>query len=316
MMMPIGGEHEVAKSSFFKTLTSSGRDSLRLIIESGKLHDRVFLLPDFLCDIVPIILNEYSIQYRHYTVHNDLSFDLGSIDDDDVVYITNYFGQHQQDSLRYINNNTVIIDDVFSPFPYIPHTSSWYSFNSLRKISPLADGSIVYSSQPLAEQCIQFESGSEFSNKKYVAKNKKFDVIHHGRGEEEEYLALFAAAEKMLNNQKPISSMSIASQLAFADFCVKLEDERLLRQKNYNMVRELLPDSVIPIQTNFYSFAPLFLAERDAIKSHLMKHRIFLPVHWPCTSMLSQHILSIPLDSRYSPEHMRAVCALIGQYKK
>lgn len=314
-MIPVGGEQELPKSSYFKTLTSSGRDSLKLIIESGNLQDRVFLLPDFLCEVVLTTLNGYSIQYRHYTVHNDLSFDLGPVHEDEVVYLVNYFGKQQQDSLETISNNTVIIDDVFSPFPCVPSISSWYSFNSLRKISPLADGSMVYSSHPLSEQRIQLESNSEFANQKYLAKNKKFEFIYHGIGKEEDYLALFLAAEDILNNRQSISSMSIVSQFAFAEFCVKLEDERHIRQQNYNMVCELLPESVIPIQTDFYSFAPLLLADRDAIKCYLMEHRIFLPVHWPCMSPLSQYILSIPLDSRYSPDDMKIICKVIAQYK-
>lgn len=312
-MISVGGEQELPKSSYFKTLTSSGRDSLRLIIESGHLKDRNFLLPDFICDVVPNTLKEYSIQYRRYTVHNDLSFDLSSICDDEVVYLVNYFGK-PYDSLADISN-TVIIDDVFSPFPSVPSISSWYSFNSLRKISPLADGSFVYSSHRLLESRIQLESSSEFAQQKYLAKNKKFEFIHHGSGNEDDYLALFSTAEKMLDNRQSIAGMSMASQIAFAEFCVKLDDEREIRRQNYRVVCELLSEMVIPIQTDFYSFAPLLLANRDAIKCQLMEHRIFLPVHWPCESSLSQHILSIPLDSRYSSDDMRFVCNLIAQYK-
>jgi hypothetical protein len=312
-MITIGGEQELPKSTYFKTLTSSGRDSLKLIIESGHLQDRVFLLPDFLCGVVLDTLNEYSIQYRHYTVQRDLSFELGPIYEGEVVYLVNYFGKQQQDSLDYINNHTVIIDDVFSPFPCVLSNPSWYSFNSLRKISPLADGSLVYSSHPLSEQRIQLQSSSDFTTQKYLAKNKKYEFIHYGHGKEEDYLTLFLKAEKILDNCQSIGGMSIASQIAFAEFCVKLDDERQIRRQNYNMVCELLPKMVIPIETDFYSFAPLLLANRDTIKRQLMDHRIFLPVHWPCNSSLSQQILSIPLDSRYLVDDMKFVCNLIEQ---
>jgi hypothetical protein len=311
-MRYVGGEQEMAKPSYFKALTSSGRDSLRLIIESGHLQDRVFLLPDFLCEVVLQTLNEYSIRYRHYTVHEDLSFDLGPVQEDEVVYVINYFGK--QSGLLADINNTVIIDDVFSPFPSVLSISSWYSFNSLRKISPLADGSLVYSSHPLSTERIQLASSAEFAEQKYLAKNKKFDFIHYGSGEEGDYLTLFATAEKMLNNRQWIAGMSMASQIAFAEFFLKLEAEREIRQRNYNMVCELLSENVISIQADFYSFAPLLLANRDAIKGQLMEHRIFLPVHWPSGSSLSKHILSIPLDSRYSSEDMKYVCNLITQY--
>ncbi|MFI4918663.1 MAG: hypothetical protein ACHP65_03815 [Legionellales bacterium] len=312
-MIAVGGEQEAPKLNYYRTLTASGRDSLRLIIESGALQDRVFLLPDFLCDVVTKTLHEYQIQCRYYTVAADLSFELGPMHDNEVVYVVNYFGQQHPGIMATLKNHTVIVDDVFSPFPQIvTAVASWYSFNSLRKISPLVDGSLLYSSHPLSEQRIQLAVGSDFTQQKARAKHKKFDFIHHGTGCEEDYLTLFVAAETLLNNRQSILSMSIASQLAFAEFCVTLAYERQIRQQNYDLICQLLPEKIMPIHSDFYSFAPLLLNNRDAIKQHLMAQRVFLPVHWPGPSVLSQRILSIPVDSRYSSQELTVICNLIS----
>lgn len=311
----IGGEQEVPRCDYFQTLTSSGRDSLRLIIESGKLQERVFLLPDFLCDVIPHTLKDYGIQYKYYNVQKDFSFELGLLHPNDVIYIVNYFGQHKCNT-KELQNHTIIIDDVFSPFPMkMRGHSSWYSFNSLRKISPLADGSIIYSNHPLVEELIKLEVQTEFAVQKYEAKHKKFEFIYDSKDDEQSYLSLFFSAEKMLDNRKTIVGMSIQSQLTFAEFCKNFSNEQHIRAQNYQTVCQLLPEDIIPIQSGFYSFAPLLLNNRDSIRQRLREHRIFLPVHWPCSSILSPNIISIPLDSRYTPKEMQRICELIREYK-
>lgn len=315
-MILVGGEQESPNLGYYRSLTSSGRDSLRLIIESGNLHDRVFVIPDFLCDVIIQTLNAYHIKYRFYKVQQDFSLQLGPLDSEEVVYIIKYFG-HQQDIIETLSANTVIVDDVFSPFPerLSTHTRCWYSFNSLRKISPLVDGSLVYSSHPLDEQRIQLAASTEFSRQKSWAKNKKFDFIHHEIGNEQEYLELFATAEQLLNTRHSISGMSIGSQIAFAEFCAHLAHEKKIRQQNYRIIGHWLPEEIIPLKTEFYSFAPLLLTNRDAIKAHLMRHQIFLPIHWPHgSSIMNQHILSIPVDGRYTQQELDVVCQHIRAF--
>ena len=70
------------------------------------------------------------------------------------------------------------------------------------------------------------------------------------------------------------------------------------------------------IRAPFYSFFPVFLDNRNFVIRNLMQHKIFLAVHWPSFAKMnniSDHILSIPLDSRYSESEIKGICKLIVQ---
>ena len=58
---PIGGEMPFEHDERLHTyLTDSGRSSLRLILQSGFAR-RKFLLPDFLCDVIPRVFEELGV---------------------------------------------------------------------------------------------------------------------------------------------------------------------------------------------------------------------------------------------------------------
>lgn len=316
-MNHVGGEQELTQQDHFSELTNSGRSSLRWIIESAQLQSKRVLLPDFLCEIILDVLAEYHIDVDFYSVDSQLVYQLpDDLSHYDALYLIKYFGATTA-SFEYAIatfKHCIIVDDVFSPYPHILDiTQSWYSFNSLRKISAVADFSMLYSNRLLKP--IDLKPLTEFSELKYQAKQDKYDFFKAKKGEEQAYLSLFNQGESCLDKHKSIFSPSSRSVVESIHFYQGLERERVIRRKNYAVVYQQLGKYILPIQSDDYSFAPILLLNRDAVRRKLMGHNIFLAVHWPApigvTNQLSHSILSIPLDSRYDESDMREICRYI-----
>jgi hypothetical protein len=316
-MFHVGGEQELAQVNYFRELTNSGRSSLRWIIESAQLKHKRLLLPDFLCEVILDVLAEYHISVDFYVVDRQFGYQLpDDLSDYDALYLIKYFGattasfEHALSTFK----QCIIVDDVFSPYPHVLDLSQpWYSFNSLRKISPVADFSMLYSNRAFAT--VQRANLPKFAELKYQAKQCKYDYFNSGVGSEEAFLALFAQGERCLDDDKGIFSPSTNSILQSINFYNKLEQEKMLRRKNYDVICDELAEYLSPITTDCYSFAVIFLPNRDAVRRKLIGHNIFLAVHWPeasaVTNELSHAILSIPLDSRYSTKDMEDICQRI-----
>lgn len=318
-MHHVGGEQELAQQDFFCELTNSGRSSLRWIIESAQLQSKRLLLPDFLCEVILDVLAEYDIDVDFYSVDCQLAYQLpDDLSHYDALYLIKYFGATTTSFEHAIATfqHSIIVDDVFSPYPHILDIAQpWYSFNSLRKISAVADFSMLYSNQLLKP--LNLNPLIKFAVLKYQAKQNKFDYFNAKKGEEQTYLSLFNQGESYLDKHKGIFSPSSRSVVESIHFYQGLQRERIIRRKNYAVVQQLLSEHILPIKSDDYSFAPILLHNRDAIRGKLMEYNIFLAVHWPApigvVNQLSHSILSIPLDSRYDESDMREICLYIGE---
>lgn len=311
----IGGEQELVAPLHYG-VTNSGRSSLRWALASLELAGKTVLLPDFLCEIITDVLQEQQIKTIPYAVDKDFSFSLSKemVEASDAIYLIRYFGMNTTAFCQTIRGaqKPLIIDDVFGIEPPVIETQlPWCYFNSLRKISPIADYSQLISNQPLAS--IQPALLPEFSQTKYQAKSLKADFLLHGKGEEQAYLTLFNQGESLLNETKAICLPSAKSGVLANEFYRKAHLECELRRRNLATAKAILPvELYADAPIDFPSFLPIFLPQRDEVRRGLMANQIFLAVHWPevegVPNSLSDSILSLPLDSRYSSEDIAFVC--------
>lgn len=318
-MNPIGGEIDYSGGDLYTYLTDSGRSSLRLILGSG-LRKKKFLLPDFLCKIIPTVFDEMGVEYSYYKVARNLSVDLESTreKDFDVLYLIDYFGNKHDVFDGQFPEATIFLEDcVFLPVVDVPPgLLNWVGFNSFRKISFLADGSLVKSSIGLDEESIK-KDDAPFSNMKYEAKRMKYEYLRHTRFSEEQYLDLFNEAERCIDGQKAIFSMSSRSLTNVLEFYRNIEGEYAARARNYEALDKLLGHLKIGIKTKHYSLYPLYVDHRDELRAYLFSHKVFLPVHWPNSGFencLYDHIISVPVDSRYNESDMERVANLIVRF--
>jgi hypothetical protein len=319
-MKIIGGEAELKKIDMNEYITDSGRSSLRLILQ--KLKKKKILIPNYLCEIILKILNEYEVNYSFYNIKKNLSIDNKSIikQSYDAIYIINYFGKKHNIANIIDEEKFVIEDNVFLPKFYNYHNyPNWIGFNSFRKISPLADGSIIKSSFPLSGNLIK-KNPSTFPKIKYTAKDMKYHFLNNNQFSEKQYLNLFKLAESKLDEQTTIHKISSYSLFRLFDFMSGIEKEYSIRKNNFNVLDKHLNDKAIKINTIYPSFYILSVERRNELRKYLFTKNIFCPVYWPpikvVSSQLNDTFLSIPVDSRYNIKDMKKIASYVNQFYK
>ncbi|HHQ4511306.1 TPA: hypothetical protein ACSPZ9_001668, partial [Aeromonas hydrophila] len=62
------------------------------------------------------------------------------------------------------------------------------------------------------------------------------------------------------------------------------------------------------------------LNKRDEVRHELMRDSIYLAIHWPAIEQsennLSDKLLSLPLDSRYTKEDIERICNIINRVER
>jgi len=302
----IGGELELEFDSLNTYLTDTGRSSLRLILKSD-LRNKRFLLPDYLCWIILDVFDEHKVDYTLYHVNEDLSLNVDEINGQefDVLYVISYFGKISALAGVEINDDQVLIEDnVFLPLFEKPKTiKNWIGFNSFRKISSAAEGSLIRSTYSLPSEYIKKEAPL-FIQSKYKAKATKYEYLNLDQHSESDYLFLFENGERILNEQQ--DSFYPSNKGLYDLFCYmqNLDEESERRKKNYELIdKQLIPIS-IGVISKYCCFYVIKIENRDKLRRHLFDENIFLPAHWPsyktAKNSLCESTLSIPLDSRYT----------------
>jgi hypothetical protein len=321
-MKNIGGEIDSHETKYYEYATDSGRSSLKLILKS--LKNKTFLIPDFTCEIIIKVLDEKKIKYSFYKINKNLMIDFNSIKKQknyEVLYIINFFGNYQKLPEKYYRNKILIEDNVFLPkIENLRKTKNWISFNSLRKISSISDGSIVKSTIKLNSREIT-KQNANFVKYKNKGKKLKFDYLNGNFSnlKELDYLLTLENGEKILNKQKKIFHMSNYSYFRYFDFLNNFEKELKIRKKNYTLLQKKLKKYSLLHHPIFPSFFPILHPARNDLKNYLMSKNIYLPIHWPIIKSVNNNlykkIISIPVDSRYNEKDMKRISKLIINFK-
>ncbi|GIO12291.1 hypothetical protein J19TS2_18460 [Cohnella xylanilytica] len=314
----------------------SGRSALRSVLSD--VAGRKALVPAYICQSVIQAFREEGYKPVFYGIRRDLSIDMEDIREKlnagiDVFFFMNYYGVLQNtEHLKELRGlcdtlNCVIIEDTTHSLLTRIRTIGDYGIASLRKWFALPDGGVAYSSERPVRTAERIER-SAFSDKRTAGMFLK-GLQLRGEGEYNAiYRRLFAEAESDLDNQRNINAMSEFSRGLLASFPtgkskrIRLENADYLAAHIRNpLVTALFPKYDRDACPFFY---PVYVAERDRFREYLNRHRIYCPVHWPIEEnglvdvgdvrFISERILSLPIDQRYSTADMRYLCAVINEY--
>jgi len=314
-MRPIGGELEEKMSVYNHYFTDSGRSSLRLFLRYSDYREKKYLIPNFFCDVIEEVFKEEGIEYGFYNILDTLEVDVESVltKSYDVLYLINYFGMtHALEGVD--TSSKIIIEDnvFFTDFNNIRKYKFWYGFNSFRKISILSDGSLVKTNLKIDDSRM-LPNEAPYAKEKSISKNIKYNYLHNELGTEFDYISRFEKAEKMLNKQKSI--FSISNKALFSLF--KMSHNNDLEKKRYFELKKKFCMYSFDYDINHYSFFLLKLQNRDEFRQYLMGKEIYLPIHWPETSQknnLYDEIISVPLFAHYNDEEFRYMIEVIEEF--
>jgi hypothetical protein len=218
-----------------------------------------------------------------------------------------------------VDAGVVVVADETHIYLSGPTAPAHFRMASLRKTLPIPDGGYLIGDVGH----IFDDSDADVSAVRWRAMNEKSRFI---RGEPEgQHRALFAEAEYLTHTSVRPTSMSSCSRDLIARFDYDAMAER--RRANARALVQQLDSDYRPLWPSLadgtdWTPSHVVVSGSDiaGLRSHLVKHRIFCPVHWPPSEIVQpltgwpSRYLSIPIDHRYDDADMRRVADVVNAY--
>lgn len=354
-MREIGGEFHLPISYLFKKrlnqfnrfipnsasfLTSSGRDSLSLIIKLlGLTPDDEVLLPSYLCPDILRPFREAGIATSFYRINRNLSIDFDDIErritkKTKALLVIHYFGYPQpiKEIRRLADKHSLWwIEDSVQSFlsKYDAQPLGWFGdigFTSYRKFLPILDGSLVLINNKELGDSPEWETNSLnywlYLCLRYWGMRLKSLYLKTYLAPKPLFLWFFDQAERTLNRRPKPARMSALSKRLLNRF--DFDDIISRRRRNFQYLLNNWPSKTIqplfqklPADVCPLGF-PVFANNRDYVKQQSIRRRIYPPIHWELPEEvdkdefavsweISRHILTIPIDQRYGLDEMNYI---------
>ena len=270
-------------------------------------------IPIYTCNTVPDTLEREGIAYSPYNLNEKMEPDLPEIGENDCIVITNFFGQKGKAFYeRMIRQyRRVIFDNTHSFFAELVIVDGVYYVYSPRKFVGVADGAYLIGKELDDVDLTQDASGSRSL---FLLKS-----LENGtNGCYQEYLeAMDELTDSGIRGMSPLTRAILRT----ADY----PEIMAQRKKNYTVLAHRFegineyradPDDCSPIAY------PLVI-RNSSIRERLIRNRIYVPQWWKAIlqepkandleKTLSEYLLPLPMDQRYSEEDMEHMASVIDQ---
>lgn len=285
-----------------------GRNCLAYLIEANRI--KKIALPYFLCDSVIDLCKFYGLEIRYYHINEKFLPENILLDDDEWVYIVNYYGQVSSSQILELQKqySRLIVDNAQAYFDLpVEGIDTLYT---CRKFFGVPDGAFLYTNSFIERGLEQDES---------------FERMHFLLGRYERKASEFY--DEYVNNNimfesEPIKKMSKLTQNLLHSFDYKRI--KRIRTDNYAYISDRLGKKNLlnPKKVEGAFAYPLMLENGAGIKKKLIEKKVYIPTLWPnvlensdSSSLdykLAEQILPIPCDQRYGEEELEYVCTLIN----
>ena len=277
---------------------SSGRACLSYLIEQRKI--RKIALPDFNCDIVEAVCRAHEVKIRFYPVEANLRPKTLQTEEDEWLYLVNFYGQLSADELQRIAAYVprLIMDNAQAYFDLpLKGVDTLYT---CRKFLGVPDGGFLYTEAP--EKTLPADESRE----------RMGFVLGRFERPAGEYFAAAAQNNDDLS-MEPKSMSELTKNLLHA---VDYDRVKTKRTENFRLLHEGLGSvNCLNLRETEGAYAyPLMLPEGQKIRKKLIEQKIFVPMLWPNVPeqqpadseacRLAEQILPLPCDQRYGAEEM------------
>lgn len=255
----------------------------------------------------------------------------------DLVLAVNLFGVKQgkpwQDWLTQNQDIILIEDHSHDPFSlWAQQTTAHYAMASLRKTLPIPDGAMIWSGQKM-ELPRPSKPESSAAAQKLTAMLLKRAYLMGADLSKDSYRILQTESESDLNNDGDRSVSTLTKNILGS---LNISQMRQQRASNTRDFLELILKENPRCQplfrnwsANSVPFNSILLCQnheiRQELRRFLISHNIFAPVHWsqPANQLfgndsqaldLSNRLLTIPTDHRYSYKDMECVAEKVSEF--
>ena len=280
-----------------------GRSCLIYLISAKKI--RKLLLPYFMCDSVIETCQRYKAACRFYNVGPDLRPGPVELEEDEYLYLTNYYGQLSQEEIKAYcaKYGRVIVDNAQAYFaPPLPGVDTIYT---CRKFFGVPDGAVLFTDAAAVAEPKPSESYDQMT---YLL----------GRFERtaSEFYEMSVRNNKRFRNQ-PARKMSKLTENLLHSFDYAYIQKQ--REDNFRYLGERFAGInrlKLTLPPGPYAY-PLMLKDASNIRKELIREKIYIPVLWPnvlseCDAGtveydLAMNILPLPCDQRYDQVQMEYI---------
>ena len=285
-----------------------GRNGFAYLIESRNIKKVRF--PKMMCDSNDKVLSNYDLNVRYYSIGSDLKMEDITLDEDEWLYVVNYYGQLTDEYIMSLKKkyDRIILDNAQAYFHRpVKGIDTVYT---CRKFFGVADGAILYTDAKLDRQLTVDES---FGRMNFLL----------GRFERtaSEFYGEYAANNDMFFDE-PVKRMSRLTENILHGIDYGLIERK--RTENFRTYHEALaPVNKLELNIPAGAFMyPLYIENGKAIRKKLQDMKIYIPTLWPnvlenCTKSdaeydMAENILPLPCDQRYSHNEIKYVIEAIN----
>lgn len=280
-----------------------GRNALAYLIETKNI--KKILFPKFMCDSCEKIFNKYQVEVRRYSIGKDFKPLDMEINENEWLYLVNYYGQLSNGYVSDIKNRykRVIVDNAQGYFE--DPVSGVDTIYICRKFFGVSDGALLYTDRLLDRE---LEIDESFNRMNFLL----------GRFERtaSEFYSEYVNNNALFEDE-PIKKMSRLTE----NLLHSLDYQRIkeIRTQNFEHLHNELKsinklDLCVPEGAFMY---PLYVSNGYEIRKKLQSHKIYIPVLWPSVFNFAFHddieydmannILPLPIDQRYSYSQMQII---------
>ncbi len=278
-----------------------GRSCLAYLLRARKIAK--IALPYYLCDSVRNVCLGCGVRPRYYHITEGFLPEELSLQPDEWIYIVNYYGQLTDRQLKALADRypRMILDQAQAYFaPPVEGVDTLYT---CRKFLGAPDGAFLYTDAVFPDDLPRDESFHRM----------RFLLGRFERSAQEFY------QEYVDNNhffdQEPVKYMSKLTENLLRG--IDYAEVKRRRTENYACLFSGLAEKNILSPRNVEgAFAyPLLLPDGVAVRSRLIKEKIYIPTLWPNVLhemgpdtweyKLAQNTLPLPCDQRYDLDTMR-----------
>lgn len=311
---------------------ASGRMAISFIIE--RLNLKTIYIPNYLCEQVYKCFDRLTKKF--YTLTDKLEYDCGleRIEEGSIIFLSNYFGLSDESNILKLlkeekkkkKNIIVVYDITHSLFSINNSDIVDYYIASFRKWFSIPDGAFINCDKifKLNYERISDELVKEFIYASilkllYIKSQNKIVEIN------EKYRNLFIDSENKLSKINGYFNISLFSEI----YINNINSDVLERRKdNFNFLKNEIKNDKIKLIFNQVEgdkipfLMPIKCKERDKLKKYLMEHQVYCAIHWDQKFMsdkvkkleISEQILSIPIDDRYTISDMKLLVKIINNF--
>jgi hypothetical protein len=272
--------------------------------------------------IQPFSDNDLKVRFYHHTPPLTPVIDYGI--KNSLLLINDLFGVpalSKKEILEISENNIIILDithSIFDSSRLRISADNIYVIASLRKVFPICDGGIIYSSDPSFHPRLSDPTGWEtmleamFLKRYYLNTQTPSSLETVKQGFRQMYDRYSEKKGLPIRHMEKIPDISIVSLQS-----LNYSDIRKKRQTNLERFYANISGHyfLYPLKSITSPFIAPIIFENNRKRNHkrmeLIRRNVFPPVHWNLPSEIpltfaheyeiSRRILSVPIDQRYYP---------------